>query len=124
MNAPETTLPAAPAVPAPRWWQLFQAALAKHTKHDIAAALGCSRTAVSLVANGRYPSSTDAFAARVLAVYDRYDCPHTGAPISQAECAGLAHRDAPIASPREMRHWRACQGCPHRPAQPKERKAA
>lgn len=81
----------------------------------VADALDISRTAVSLVASGKYPARTDKIADKVLAVYDRLDCSHTGEAVTRLDCRAAALRPAPTSSPRDMRHWRACQGCQHKP---------
>jgi hypothetical protein len=80
----------------------------------VAEAIGVSRPALSMVVNGRYPASTDKIAAKVMDVYARNECPHLAEPITQHTCHGYARRPAPTSSPRDMRHWRACQSCPHK----------
>lgn len=76
---------------------------------------GVSRTALSLVLANKYPAKTDRIAARVLDTFARISCPHLGETVTQAQCRHFANRAAPTNSPRDMRHWRACQACPHKP---------
>ena len=99
------------------WLDLLKAAVDADPRGiaGVADVLGISRTALSMAINGKYPAKTDKIAQRVLAHYDRHDCPHTGESIVRAACHALASRQAPTNSPREMRHWRACQGCEHKP---------
>lgn len=100
------------------WLELLAQAVADHPRGraGVALQLDISRTAISLVMAGKYPASTDHIAARVLNTYARVDCPHLAQTITQAQCRGNAERSAPTNSPRDMRHWRACQGCPLKPA--------
>src|SRR5512139_1056079 len=100
------------------WLELLQQAVAEHTRGraGVADQLGVSRTAISLVLGGKYPASTDHIAAKVLDTYARIACPHLGETITQAQCRDFATRSAPTNTPRDMRHWRACQGCPLKPA--------
>lgn len=101
------------------WRALLDAALERlgGSKTALAEELGVSRTLVSLVCHGKYPGKLDAFAARVVEAYDRHLCPALDREISRPACADIAFRPAPTSSPREMRHWRTCQTCPHKPTQ-------
>lgn len=93
------------------WLTLLTAAVAASNKAQVAAAIGISRTAISLVMSGKYPASTDKIAARVLEVYGRMVCPHLGAEITPAQCKSHHTSQAPTSSPRAMKHWRACLSC-------------
>lgn len=98
------------------WRELLRAAVARSNKQAVAQALGCSRTLVSLVANGKYHASTDGLAAKVLETYGRHVCPHMNREVSMEECrraSGLS--SPPTSSPMALRLWRACQACPHKP---------
>lgn len=100
------------------WLETLRQAVADHKRGiaGVAEQLDCSRTTLSLVLAGKYPAKTNRIEARVLNTYARIDCPHLGETITQAQCRGFAERPAPTNSPRDMRHWRACQGCPLKPA--------
>lgn len=100
------------------WLDLLVCACRDTTQQDVADRLDVSRTTVSLVLRGKYPASTRKLALRVIECYGRLLCPHLDEPISHQACREYATRAAPTSSPREMRHWRACQGCPHRPDLP------
>ncbi|MDR2220986.1 MAG: LacI family transcriptional regulator [Methylobacillus sp.] len=73
-----------------------------------------SRSAISLVVNGKYPAKTNKIALMVINTYGRVRCPFLGDEITLAECSQHHNASTPISSPRAMRHWRACQGCEHR----------
>lgn len=81
----------------------------------VAEELGVSRAALSLVHAGKYPARPDRIAARVIDVFERHECPHTAMQVRNADCARRALTAAPTSSPRDMRQWRACQACPHKP---------
>ncbi len=99
------------------WLDLLVQAVERHPggQLGVAAELGVSRTTVSLVVAGKYPAKTDRIEQKVLAHYSTVLCPHLQVAIKVADCHAFATRSAPTSSPREMRHWRACQKCPHRP---------
>lgn len=101
-----------------RWLDLLATAVDTHPRGraGVADDLGLSRSAISQVLSGRYPASSQHIARRVLDHYDRFTCPHLGSPITPARCGQYALRPCPTTSPAEVRHWRACQGCPHKPA--------
>lgn len=93
------------------WRSLLIAAVEASSKARVAAELGVSRTAVSLVVSDKYPADTRHIANRVLDVYGRIACPHLGTDISQAQCKSYYSSQPPTSSPRAMKHWRACQNC-------------
>ena len=95
------------------WLDLLKEAVERSNTQAVADELGVSRTVVSLVINDKYPASTDKFSEKVLALYSRVDCPHTGENISMSECKANHSSAAPTSSPRAMRLWRACQSCPN-----------
>lgn len=96
------------------WTELFTKAVDATSLAEVARRLQVSRTAASLVYNNKYPASTERFATRVLTVYGRVACPHLETEIPFSKCREYHTREAPTSSPFAMRHWRACQGCPHR----------
>ncbi|MFE8644149.1 hypothetical protein ACFX58_03580 [Sphingomonas sp. NCPPB 2930] len=110
------------------WYAQLTAACENRKRVDVAILLGVSAPTLSQVLNGsgRYGSgeaSTRAIADRVEHTFGRYACPHlteegggTVVTITAAQCRGFAHRDAPTGSPRDMQHWQACRGCPHKVA--------
>lgn len=96
------------------WFALLEKAVADTSRTAVAQRLDVSRTAISLVMNGKYGADTGKIAARVLAVYAVIDCPYLGQEIGQAECTAHAGRAIPTSSPRAVRHWKACQTCQHK----------
>lgn len=100
-----------PVTDIPEWRVLLDRAVEESSKQAVAERLGVTRSLVSLVCSNKYPARTDKFAARVMAVLGRVDCPSLGAAIARLQCREYHERPAPTSSPREMRHWRACQGC-------------
>lgn len=97
------------------WKQLLTDAVSATTKKQVADQLGVSRTAISLIVNGKYPASDTHIAKKVMETFGRIDCPHLAQSISQAQCRENSTREAPPNnSPREMKLWRACQTCQHK----------
>lgn len=98
------------------WLELLKKAIDDNPRGraGVAEVLDVSRTTISLVVDNKYPAKTDKIAALVLHHYARVNCPHLGAEIGIDECRAHANRTAPTNSPREMRHWRACQTCPNK----------
>lgn len=103
---------------------LFDRALGEHGAVEVARRLGYrNHTIVSLIAAGKYQANTDRFGAKVLAAFGVVRCPHLGSEIPRADCAGHALRSVPTSSPEKLRHWVACQACPHKPAAPAKESA-
>ncbi len=96
------------------WMELLKSAIEKSTMTIVAEQLGVSRTAISLVVNGKYPSRTDRIEQRVTEVFGRVDCPYLQTHIRQSECRDYSASSIPTSSPRALRHWRACQGCDYK----------
>ena len=96
------------------WFELFKAAVESSSRQKVADDLGISRTAVSLIYSGKYPAKTDKIATLVMEIYGRVHCPHLGTEISNNECRLHHSAEVPTSSPRAMRHWKACQSCPHK----------
>lgn len=82
----------------------------------VAARIGYSRTAVSLVLADKYPGKTDRLAQRVMEVLGEVECPSEGRTIAYSECQLMRLREAPTHNPALMRHWRCCQSCPNNPS--------
>lgn len=96
---------------------LFDRALAEHGPVEVARRCGYkNHTIVSLIAAGKYQASTDRFGEKVLTAFGVISCPHLGADIPRADCTGYALRTVPTSSPEKLRHWLACQRCPHKPS--------
>lgn len=91
----------------------------------VAKRLGVSPPVVTQVLNGtgQYgagKASPRNLFERVDAVFGAWECPHLTAlsaddqpvRLTASRCGQLAHRQAPISSPRELAHWQACRACP------------
>jgi len=101
------------------WLTILQQAVDATSMGVVATKLGYNNhTTISLVLSGKYPAKTDTIAAKVLDVYARLTCPHSGAEITYAECRALSTSSVPTSSPQAMRHWRACQSCANKGVKP------
>ncbi len=96
------------------WLELLRHAVEASSMGRVAEDLDVGRPTISLVLAGKYPARTDRIAQRVINVYGRVQCPFLGEEITGAQCRDYHTRAAPTSSPFAMRHWRACQSCPHR----------
>lgn len=93
---------------------LFDAVMEHKSYAAVARQLGVNRATVSTVARRCYPGDPDHVLARVLARFDRIDCPYLRAPLTADECRSYWSLPAPSHNPLKMEHWRACRGCQHR----------
>lgn len=100
-----------PVTEKPEWRVLLDRAVAVSSIQAVAYRLDVSRTTLSLVCGDKYPARTDKIAVRVMDVLGRIVCPYLLVEITRAQCREFHGGRAPTSSPREMRHWRACQGC-------------
>lgn len=96
------------------WMAMLKEQVDARSITAVAADLGVSRTAVSLVLSGKYPGRTDKMAARIVDVFSRVRCPYSGGLVSPAECAQRAGK-MPMGSPGALRWWRMCQECENKP---------
>ena len=96
------------------WLALLAEEVARTSITAAAHRIGYSRTAVSLALAGKYPGDPAKVAAKVLEVLGTVECPHLGFAVTAARCAD-ASGQMPTSSPGDLRLWRACQGCPHKP---------
>ncbi len=105
--------------PAPDWIELLRAERLKGKSiAEIAREIGMKRSSLSLLINGKYPAGlakvTAKYGPKVLMRYrNQVACPHLGRGIGTAECARHASAPMTMSSPAKLRHWRACQSCPH-----------
>ena len=80
---------------------------------QIAARIGISRTALSLVLSGQYRADP----GRILDRFERYengvDCPHLHVRLTDEQCRHYATAKRP-SNPLGLAHYRACRQCPHR----------
>ncbi|WP_136414772.1 helix-turn-helix transcriptional regulator [Herbaspirillum sp. ST 5-3] len=111
----------------PEWMAILRADVqATGSIADTARRIGVSRPAISQILNGIGPygtgkSSTVRVAEKVMNTIGLIACPFlsqdrgTEYRITGLQCREYAYRTTPPTnSPRDMRHWRACQGCSKR----------
>ncbi len=111
----------------PQWMTILREDLdATKSITKTAARVGVSRPALSQILNGIGPygtgkASTDHIAKKVMSTIGMVACPflsdyHASEQrITGLQCREYAYRvNPPTNSPRDMQHWRACQGCEKR----------
>jgi len=110
---------ALPPVAEPAWMVLLRGAVERAGSiQAVADLIGYSRTAVSLVLNGKYGKSTEALALAVMTGLDQVICPVLG-DLPGPDC--LRNQTAPFsaANPQRVALYRACRaGCPHSRLEP------
>lgn len=97
------------------WFALLKTQIKAKTAQAVAVELGYSKTALSLIMNGKYVGKTDRVRDAVMNRYAFVECPHRVQTIAMYDCISLAHSPAPTHNPIKMQQWRACQSCPKRP---------
>lgn len=111
----------------PAWLDVLrrEASKPKRTKKAIADELGVSRTAISLLCDGKYSAKTDKVQAKIahkiMALYgEAVWCAHVRNAIAPGTCE--ANRTAPMAKsdPTKLKQWLACRSCAHNPENKQE----
>ena len=109
------------------WFELLQKRTEGQQRTQVAKTLGISPATLSQVLNGsgeygKGTASTSRVADKVIHTFGRYVCPHlteeaggVSQEVTADQCRAHAHRSAP-STPRDMRHWQACNQCPHKAA--------
>ena len=109
------------------WFELLQQRTEGQQRTQVAKTLGISPATLSQVLNGsgeygKGTASTARVADKVVHTFGRYVCPHlteeaggVSQEVTADQCRAHAHRSAP-STPRDMRHWQACNQCPHKAA--------
>lgn len=110
----------------PKWVEVLrtEAEKPKRTKQAIANELGVSRTAISLICDGKYSARMDKVSAKiapkVMALYAcKVWCPHLRDDLTPDACRHHATEPMPKSDPAKLRHWVACRNCPHNPVSAK-----
>lgn len=103
----------------PDWRRVLDEAIAAEPsgKMGVALRLGVSRPYVSRITTGHIATASPRFVARVLALLAQVSCPYLRITLSSEQCRRYAGREYARLAAHEVRHWRACQKCPHNPAQ-------
>ena len=109
------------------WFELLQQRTEGQQRTQVAKTLGISPATLSQVLNGsgeygKGTASTSRVADKVVHTFGRYVCPYlteeaggVSQEVTADQCRAHAHRSAP-STPRDMRHWQACNQCPHKAA--------
>ena len=109
------------------WFELLQQRTEGQKRTQVAKTLGISPATLSQVLNGsgeygKGTASTSRVADKVVHTFGRYVCPYlteeaggVSQEVTADQCRAHAHRSAP-STPRDMRHWQACNQCPHKAA--------
>lgn len=109
------------------WFELLQQRTEGQKRTQVAKTLGISPATLSQVLNGsgeygKGTASTSRVADKVIHTFGRYVCPYlteeaggVSQEVTADQCRAHAHRSAP-STPRDMRHWQACNQCPHKAA--------
>jgi hypothetical protein len=98
----------------PDWLAALRAAARDASIARAGAAIGMSRTAVSLVLSGTYPGATIRVEARVRAkLMGQVNCPGLDRSITIDRCRDQATKPFSATSGRAAALWRACRTCPH-----------
>ncbi|WP_201594845.1 hypothetical protein [Psychrobacter fulvigenes] len=82
---------------------------------EIARRIGYARPSLSLALSGGYTGNTDTIGTAYVNYRKQVLCPYTQTTVSRQTCTRHALGAAPTHNPAALRHWRACQGCEHRP---------
>ena len=94
------------------WFTLLAEECARTSTGKVAERLGYSRTAISLILNGKYLGKPDKIAKAVIRVLQAsVACPFTGADVEKAVCREKSASRAPTHNPQAMAQWSACQRC-------------
>lgn len=98
----------------PKWIQLVEQRVEQlGSIQAVADEIGYARASLSLAIRGKYVGSTERLEGIVIKVLGSLICPHLERELSPDECISFKEREAPTQNPAAMRHWRACQQCPH-----------
>lgn len=98
----------------PEWMVLVEQRIEQlGSIQKVADELGYARPSLSLALRGKYVGNTDRLEKTVMRVLGSVHCPHLEQELSPEKCVSFREREAPTQNPAEMRHWRACQKCPH-----------
>lgn len=98
------------------WLDLLRDQVASRGLGPVALTLGYSKTALSLVLNGKYSSDTRRIEEAVLRAYGTVHCPFEGRDLTEADCRYWRTSDPHTTSPWATSHWCACRTCTHNPS--------
>lgn len=106
----------------PKWVEILRAEAMKpkRTKKAIADELGVSRTAISLICDGKYTARMDKVSAKlapkITALYaNKVWCPFLHGEMTPEDCGLHSTAPMPTSDPDKLRHWAACRNCQNNP---------
>jgi hypothetical protein len=102
------------------WIEILAAQVKARGLGPVAREIDYSKATLSLVLSGKYDANPRRIEEAVLRLYGTVACPFEERPLTARECQEWRQRDVPTSSAWALKHWSACQDCPHNPA-PKER---
>lgn len=82
---------------------------------EIARRIKYARPSLSLALSGNYTGDTKTISEAYVTYRKQVLCPYAAVTVSRQYCRDHALADAPTHNPAALRHWRACQGCEHKP---------
>ncbi|WP_413190158.1 hypothetical protein [Psychrobacter sp. AT9] len=82
---------------------------------EIARRIKYARPSLSLALSGNYTGNTRTIADAYVTYRKQVVCPYIAETVSRQYCRNHALANAPTHNPAALRHWRACQGCEHKP---------
>lgn len=82
---------------------------------EIARRIKYARPSLSLALSGNYTGDTKTISEAYVTYRKQVVCPYIAETVSRQYCRDHALADAPTHNPAALRHWRACQGCTHKP---------
>lgn len=106
-----------------RWFKLLEQAIAESSITAVAKRLSTgfsqaySRPTISQIVNGIYLGKPDKIAARVMAVFDRWECPYLNTEITAEDCRSVHAGDTPSHDPARLAQRRMCKTCIHKEIQ-------
>lgn len=98
------------------WLEILRNQVKDRGLGAVAADLNYSKATLSLVLNHKYTSDTTHLESAVLVTFGTVACPFEGVDISADACRSWQTREVPTSSAWSLRHWSACQACPHNSA--------
>lgn len=77
----------------------------------VAEKIGVSRTALSLVINGKYPADAQKLIDRFELEYSNVDCPFAQRELTRQDCRQRSTAPRPFGGAAKAAWWNACQTC-------------
>ena len=101
------------------WRNLLAAQVDAHGLGAVALKVGYSKATLSLVLNNKYDADTCHIEEAVCLAFGTIACPFEEREMAMECCLTWCNRPVPTSSAWALRHWAACQSCPHNLAERK-----